>query len=72
MVACQNVNSEICDMLLRRGANINHRNAKGNTPLHYAMAYDTKGSLGEMLIGKGADDSVLNLSGLTCYDGGVG
>lgn len=56
-------------MLLRRGANINHQNNKGNTALHYAMAYDSEGALGEMLISNGADDSMDNKQGLSCYDG---
>lgn len=56
-------------MLLRLGADVNHRNGSGNTPLHYAMAYDPQGALGEMLISRGGDDAIANNEGLSCYDG---
>eukprot|EP00752_Nemacystus_decipiens_P014642 g13039.t1 len=69
MVACQNVNTELCELLLRRGADVNHRNGRGNTPLHYAMAYDPQGVLGELLISRGGDDTIANQDGLSCYDG---
>ena len=48
---------------------INHQNNLGNTPLHYAMAYEPEGSLGEYLIGRGADDMIENNDGLSPYDG---
>ena len=35
IVACQNGNKRVAKAVLRRGANINARNHKGNTPLHY-------------------------------------
>lgn len=35
IVACQNGNKKIAKSALRRGANINARNFKGNTALHY-------------------------------------
>lgn len=56
-------------MLLVRGANINHQNAQGNTALHFALAFDTDGVLGEYLIEHGADDTIENIDGLTPYDG---
>jgi len=48
LVASQNCNQKICEMLLRRHANINHQNVNGNTALHFAMAYDQK--VGALLI----------------------
>ena len=69
LTACQNSNRRIVEMLLIRGANINHQNAQGNTPLHFALAFDKEGLLGEYLIEHGADDSMENLAGLTPYDG---
>lgn len=35
IIACQNGNKKIAKSVLRRGANINSRNFKGNTALHY-------------------------------------
>jgi ankyrin repeat protein len=69
LVACQNSNRRLVEMLLVRGANINHQNAQGNTALHYALAFDASGQLGEYLIERGADDTIDNIEGLTPYDG---
>ena len=41
----------------------------GNTALHFAMAYDSEGTLAEYLIQQGADDTIENAVGCTCYDG---
>lgn len=35
IIACQNGNKRVAKLVLRRGADINARNHKGNTPLHY-------------------------------------
>lgn len=40
----------------------------GNTALHYCFAFRFY-PLGEYLIGKGADDTLRNALGCTCYDG---
>ena len=69
MTACQQTNPNIVKMLVGRSANINLQNANGNTALHYAMAYDATGDLGEYLIGQGADDALENQWGLSPYDG---
>lgn len=42
LVAAQNCNQKMCEMLLRRRADVNHQNVNGNTALHFAMAYDQK------------------------------
>ncbi|CAM9834566.1 unnamed protein product, partial [Sphacelaria rigidula] len=55
----------VVEFLLKRGANINHANAAGNTALHFAMSYDTSGKMGEFLINNGADDSLENKNGLS-------
>jgi hypothetical protein len=69
LFAAQNVNKRIIEMLLDRGANVNHQNKQGNTALHYAMSYDVEGSIGELLIDRGADDTLTNTYGLSPYDG---
>ena len=45
LVACQNNNRRLVELLLVRGANINHQNAQGNAALHFALAFDPEGSL---------------------------
>jgi ankyrin repeat protein len=67
-IACQNGSKRVAKIVLRRGADINSRNHKGNTPLHYCFQYGYGDSLGEYLISKGADPSVRNNAGRTCYD----
>eukprot|EP01038_Epipyxis_sp_PR26KG_P011234 gene11234-15074_t len=69
LIAAQNRNKRLVEMLLIRGANINHQNAQGNTALHFALAFDSEGILGEYLIEHGADDTIENIDGLTPYDG---
>jgi pimeloyl-ACP methyl ester carboxylesterase len=71
LVAAQNSNKRLVEMLLVRGSNVNHQNALGNTALHFALAFDSEGVLGEYLIEKGANDTLENLEGLTAYDGVV-
>ncbi len=55
--------------LLSRKANVNHRNVDGNTALHFAYQYDDSGAVAAFLIENGANDSLVNNVGLTCYDG---
>lgn len=69
LLACQNINVKMVEYLLAKRATINHKNAQGNTALHFAMAYDAEGKLGEFLIARGADDTIENSFGLTPYDG---
>ena len=54
-------NKRIVEKLIIRGANVNHQNAQGNTALHFALAFDTQGMIGEFLIEHGADDTIENL-----------
>jgi ankyrin repeat protein len=69
IIACQNSNKRMVEMLVARGANVNHQNAVGNTALHYCMSFDPEGQIGSYLISHGADDSIENIEGLTPYDG---
>ena len=69
IVACQNGHLSICKLLVDSvGVDINHRNHKGNTALHYCFAYQFQ-AISQYLISKGADDFATNLEGLTCYEG---
>lgn len=67
-IAVQNGNKRMVKLCLRREANVNAQNLGGQTPLHYAFAYGYD-ELGQYLIRKGADDSIRNKDGLTCYEG---
>jgi hypothetical protein len=68
MIAAQNGNKRISKLCLRRGATINKQNLAGQTVLHYAYGYGFQ-ELFEYFISKGADDSMKNADGLTCYEG---
>lgn len=67
-VVAQNGNKRLVKLCLRRGALLNIQNLTGQTPLHFAFGYGFS-EVGEYLISKGADDSVTNKDGLTCYEG---
>lgn len=69
IIACQNGHKRVAKAALRRGADINAGNARGNTGLHFCFAYGYGDTLGSYLISKGADPTVLNYSGLNCYEG---
>jgi hypothetical protein len=67
-VACQNGSKRLVKLCLRRGASLNIQNLTGQTPLHFAFGYGYS-DVGDYLVGKGADDSIRNKDGLTCYEG---
>lgn len=68
IVACQNNNKRIAKLSLRRGADINAQNDKGNTPLHFCMAFGFH-ELAEYLLSKGADPELRNHLGLLPHEG---
>ena len=68
-IACQNGNKRVAKSLLRRGANINSRNHRGNTPLHYCYHYGYGPTLGEYIISKGADREAKNNAGKNYFEG---
>jgi hypothetical protein len=67
-VCGQNGNKRLIKLCLRRGANLDIQNLNGNTPLHFLFAYKHD-DVGQYLIKKGADNSIKNRDGLTCYEG---
>ena len=69
LVAASNSNRRMVEMLVVRGAKVNHQNSQGQTALHFAMAFDKEGLIAEYLIQNGADDTIENIDGLTPYDG---
>eukprot|EP00961_Rhodomonas_salina_P124165 1673296-Rhodomonas_salina.1 len=64
----QNGHKRIVKEALRRYCNMDHQNQKGNTGLHFCFAYKYD-ELGRYLIEKGADDTIRNNRGKTCYEG---
>ena len=68
-IACQNGNKRVAKCVLRRGADINAKNQKGNTPLHYCFHYGYGDTLGQYLISKGADSAARNNTGKPTWDG---
>ena len=68
IIACQNGLKNMLKAILQRGGIMDTANDKGNTGLHFAFAYGYAETLGEYLISKGADDTIRNHKGLTCYD----
>jgi hypothetical protein len=71
LVAAQNGLLAMSKLLVARGANPNHQNGRGNTALHFALAYNFT-ELAEWLVagdGGGSDDTIQNEEGLTPYDG---
>mmetsp|Transcript_33769 Transcript_33769/g.43345 ORF Transcript_33769/g.43345 Transcript_33769/m.43345 type:complete len:1809 (+) Transcript_33769:177-5603(+) len=68
LLAVQNNNKRVVKLALRRGANMKHQNVNGQTVLHYAFRYGFQ-DLAQYLLEKGADDSIRNAEGLTCYEG---
>jgi hypothetical protein len=67
-IAAQNGNKRFVKLCLRRGASMNLQNFFGQTALHFAFGYGYT-EVGDYLVSKGADDSILNKDGLTCYEG---
>jgi hypothetical protein len=67
-VAAQNGNKRLIKLILRRGGDPNAANLSGQTPLHYCFGYGYD-DVGDYLIKRGADDSIRNKDGLTCYEG---
>jgi ankyrin repeat protein len=65
MVAAQNKNTTLVDILFRRGSRINKVNKNGNSAFYFALAYVTTGQLAKFLVEHGADDTIQNYLGLT-------
>jgi len=66
LVCAQNGQKRIAKLLLRNRANINTQNAHGESCLHCCIKFNYN-ELADYLRSKGADDTVLNLHGQTCY-----
>ena len=63
----QNGQKRIAKLLLRNFASMNAQNDKGDTAMHYCFKFKYI-ELGEYLKSKGADDTLRNSKGQTCYE----
>ncbi len=70
LVATQQGNKRLVKMLLRRGAKINAQNGDGCSVLHFCFQHG-RHKLAEYLKSKGADDTLVNSQGITCYEAGL-
>ena len=70
-IAAQTGNIRIGKLLTRKGANANHQNKQGQTPGHFAVAYKFFDFASWLFDeeGGGANDLLINISGLGPYDG---
>ena len=68
-VAAQNGNIKLAALLIRKGCNPNHQNRQGNTPGHFAMAYQFYQFATWFFDEGGGNDLILNCLGLGAYDG---
>ncbi|MGB1601589.1 MAG: ankyrin repeat domain-containing protein, partial [Promethearchaeia archaeon] len=66
IIAAQQGLLKITKLLVAASCNVNAQNKKGDTALHYAGLYGFH-SLMDYLKRKGADDSIHNHAGKTCY-----
>lgn len=58
-VACQNGNKRIAKLAIKYGGDMDARNLKGNTGVHFLFSYGYA-DIGEYFIEKGASDRILN------------
>ncbi len=67
-IGSQKGSKRVVKLALRYGAYINAVNNSGNTALHFCFRYGFGDSLGQYLIRKGADTTIRNVEGKTCFE----
>lgn len=67
-IGSQNGSKRVVKLALRYGADINAVNNSGNTALHFCFRYGFSDTLGRYLMSKGADTSIRNAEGKTCFE----
>lgn len=67
MLASENGHIEIINLLLDKGANINHGDQNGDTALHHAAYNNMKKSV-DVLLSRGASKKIKNIEGKTYHD----
>lgn len=67
-VACQNGNKRIAKAAIKYGGHMDAQNGKGNTGLHFLLAYGYP-EIAEYFVEKGAREDVPNEMGKTAREG---
>jgi ankyrin repeat protein len=62
-IACSKCHTPIVDLLLKQGANPDHINKKGGTPLYIACIHDNFGEIVDLLLDHKANPNLLTLKG---------
>jgi hypothetical protein len=70
-ISSQNGHEELTEILIKGGAELNAKNAKGQTPLHMAMSYDYF-KVVRMLLNAGAEEGIINDDGFAAITGLTG
>jgi ankyrin repeat protein len=67
MVACSQGHEELTELLLERGANVDHQDSNGVTPLMCAVCY-SRTSIARRLLRMGASTKLCDVNGSTAYE----
>ena len=65
-LAARNGYRRLVKLFVRSGASLDRQNSEGNTALHLALGLGHR-AVFDFLRAAGADDTLVNLDGLTCY-----
>jgi len=66
-IACQNDKKKVVKVLMRHGADINHQNAEGRTPLHLCADAGNE-ELCEYIQSKGANPNIKDVTGRNAFE----
>jgi len=67
MGVCFKGSTELAELLIAHGADVNARNFSGTTPLVFAAMFEQE-KIATLLLEKGADKTLRDVQGKTAYD----